>query len=132
MTAVRQRWIRILWIALLQVLLMAALGFAALDAQPAATVSTAPRSGNAATPEQLTQRVATLIGQLGDPNYLVRQAAQSELSRIGPEAFDALIAAENDTDIEISSHAKYLVQQIRAQWIHFGDSPQVRRILDKY
>jgi tetratricopeptide (TPR) repeat protein len=132
MTAVRQRWMRMLWIALLQVLLMAALGFAALDAQPAATVSTAARSGNAATPEQLTQRVATLIGQLGDPNYLVRQATQSELSRIGPEAFDALTAAENDTDIEISSHAKYLVQQIRAQWIHYGNSPQVRRILDKY
>ncbi|HTQ38897.1 MAG TPA: hypothetical protein VMJ32_07710, partial [Pirellulales bacterium] len=84
------------------------------------------------TPEQLSARIAELIEHLGDAHYLVRQEAQNELYRIGPEAYDALTMAENNPDIEISSRAKYLVQAIRVQWIHSSESPQVRRILDKY
>jgi tetratricopeptide (TPR) repeat protein len=105
---------------------------AGLDSPSAPTSSGNARTGSEATPDQLSARIAALIGQLGDQSYLVRQAAQSELSRIGPEAFDALMVAEKNPDIEISSRAKYLVQQIRTQWIHDSDSPQVRRILDKY
>ncbi|HEY2826785.1 MAG TPA: hypothetical protein VGJ04_04235 [Pirellulales bacterium] len=109
---------------------MAKLTSAGIDAQSTAKTDALPAVPGGA--EQLPGRVTVLIQQLGDPSYLVRQSAQNELGRIGPEAFDALSAAENDTDVEISSRAKYLVQQIRAQWIHTSDSPQVRRILDKY
>jgi tetratricopeptide (TPR) repeat protein len=84
------------------------------------------------TAEQMQVRISGLISQLGDERYIVRQAAQNELSRIGPEAYDALTGAEGSPDIEISSRAKYLVQAIRVQWIHQSDSPQVRHILDKY
>ena len=105
---------------------------AGLDSQAAPASSAGTRTGIEATPDQLSVHIAALIGQLGDQSYLVRQTAQSELSRIGPEAFDALTVAEKNPDVEISSRAKYLVQQIRTQWIHDSDSPQVRRILDKY
>ena len=61
----------------------------------------AAHAATAETPEQLQARVAKLIEQLGDKQYLVRQAAQDELSRIGPDAFDALTQAESNSDIEI-------------------------------
>ncbi len=60
-------------------------------------------SAPAANSEQLSARIAKLVDQLGDPQYLVRQAAQEQLLRLGPDAFDALIAAENSEDIEIAS-----------------------------
>ena len=78
---------------------------------PAETARALPAA--AETPEQSQARIAKLIEQLGDKQYLVRQAAQNELSRIGPDAFDALTQAESNADIEICSRAKYLVQQIR-------------------
>jgi tetratricopeptide (TPR) repeat protein len=131
MTAVRLCLRVALGLAFLPTCLDIGTASAGLDAQ-STTSSGAARSAAEATPEQLPAHIAVLIGQLGDQNYVVRQAAQNELSRIGPEAFDALTEAENDADIEISSRAKYLVQLIRAQWIHDSDSPQVRRILDKY
>ena len=104
----------------------------AFDGQTGADTPSTAVSDSAPNSNQSAEHIATLIKQLGDSSFLVRQAAQAELARIGPEAFDLLTAAENNPDIEISSRAKYLVQQIRAAWIHESDSPQVRRILDKY
>jgi tetratricopeptide (TPR) repeat protein len=86
----------------------------------------------AETPEELQVRIAKLIEQLGDKQYLVRQAAQDELNRIGPDAFDALSQAENNSDIEICSRAKYLVQQIRIEFVSESDSPQIKQILRDY
>ena len=89
-------------------------------------------SAAAETPEELQVRIAKLIEQLGDKQYLVRQAAQDELNRIGPDAFDALSQAENNADIEISSRARYLVQQIRIEFVSESDSPQIKQILRDY
>jgi tetratricopeptide (TPR) repeat protein len=132
MTVVRLCLLGALEITFLSRFPVAEIASAGFDAQPVASSTSIPHAAVEATPDQLAGHIAALIQQLGDERYLVRQAAQSELGRIGPEAFDALTAAENDTDIEVSSRAKYLVQLIRAQWIHDSDSPQVKRILDKY
>jgi tetratricopeptide (TPR) repeat protein len=130
MTFARPFIYRLLWIAL-PIVLTGAATYGAIDTKSAASAADGGHPSDV-TPEQLAERVAALIRQLGDKNYLVRQSAQNELSHIGPEAFDALTAAESDTDVEVSSRAKYLVQQIRAQWIHDSDSPQIKKILDKY
>jgi tetratricopeptide (TPR) repeat protein len=130
MTAARRCSLGI-WFALLPLCLALKIG-SAFDGQTATDTVSGAASDAAPNSSQSTERIATLIKQLGDSSFLVRQAAQTELSHIGPEAFDLLTAAENNPDIEISSRAKYLVQQIRAAWIHESDSPQVRRILDKY
>ncbi len=81
----------LLWIALPGFLTGAA-AWGAIDTQsaasaPATNVSTATNTSQPSdvTAEQLAQRIAALIGQLGDKNYLVRQSAQNELSRIGPK-----------------------------------------------
>ena len=84
------------------------------------------------TPEQLQARIGRLIGRLGSQQYLARQAAQEELIKIGPEALDALIAAEESPDVEVSFRAQYLVRSIHIDWAGDSDSPQVKQILQNY
>lgn len=80
----------------------------------------------------VARRTAVLIGQLGDPQYAVRQQAQEDLAKLGPEAFDALVAAEDNDDLEIAARARYLVHLIRIDWIHETDSPLVKEALNDY
>ncbi len=76
--------------------------------------------------------IRALIRQLGDEQYSVRQQAQEELARLGADAFDALVAAEHDDDIEIASRARYLVHLIRIDWVRESDSAQVKELLKDY
>ena len=91
--------------------------------------ATAHPKGSAETP---AGHVAALIRQLGDEQYSLRQQAQEELARLGADAFDALVAAEQNDDIEIASRAAYLVHLIRIDWVHDSDSPQVKELLRDY
>ena len=82
---------------------------------------------------ELDPRIAQLINQLGDSEYVVRQRAQQELARLGFAAFDALTDAEENDDVEIATQARYLARQIRSDWIdETVVSPQVRKILTDY
>jgi tetratricopeptide (TPR) repeat protein len=94
----------------------------ALATEPA--VPTAPQ----ATP----RRIETLINQLGDPAYQVRERAQQELIKLGYEAFDALVDAENNDDPEIAMQAGYLVRLVRVDWTREGDPRAVQQILKDY
>ena len=89
-------------------------------------------AGKAQTAEPPQSRVASLIRQLGDEQYSVRQQAQEELAQLGADAFDALVAAEHDDDIEIASRARYLVHLIRIDWVRESDSAQVKELLKDY
>ena len=80
----------------------------------------------------MQEHIEKLVQQLGDKQFLVRQAAQEELCRIGPDAFDALITAQDSNDIEISSRAEYVLQLIRIQWSQGNDGPLVAQILHDY
>jgi Tetratricopeptide repeat len=107
----------------------------ALAKDPASVATAVPATTTAPTdtsPAQLQARIERLVQQLGDKQYLVRQAAQDELCRIGPDAFDALIAAQESNDIEISSRAEYVLQLIRIQWSQGNDGPLVAQILHDY
>jgi tetratricopeptide (TPR) repeat protein len=103
----------------------------AKDSATASSTSTAPNSKDE-SPDLLPAHIQRLVQQLGDKQYLVRQAAQDEICRIGPDAFDALIAAQDSSDVEISSRAQYLLQLIRIQWSHGNDGPEVAQILRDY
>jgi tetratricopeptide (TPR) repeat protein len=76
--------------------------------------------------------ISTLIRQLGDEQYSVRQQAQEELARLGADAFDALVTAELNDDIEIATRAAYLVHLIRIDWVRDSDSQQVKELLRDY
>ncbi len=81
---------------------------------------------------ELDRRIAQLITQLGDNEYVVRQRAQRELARLGFAAFDALTDAEENEDIEIATQARYLARQIRSDWIEDAVPPEIRTILKDY
>ncbi len=78
------------------------------------------------------RRIEQLIGQLGHADYAIRQKAQAELAALGPEALDALEAAEAHEDLEIASRAQYLVRSIQWQWIAKLDPKEVADPLRGY
>ena len=78
------------------------------------------------------RRIQQLIGQLGNADYAIRQKAQAELEALGPEALDALEAAEGHEDLEIASRARYLVRSIQWQWIAKLDSKEAADPLRGY
>ena len=77
-----------------------------------------PEQTQATQQSELDERIAKLIKQLGDNEYVVRQRAQKELERLGFAAFDALTEAEENEDVEIATQARYLARQIRSDWIN--------------
>ncbi len=81
---------------------------------------------------ELDQRIAKLITQLGDDEYDVRQRAQKELEQLGFAAFDALTEAEENSDVEIATQARYLARLIRSHWINDRSPQEVRKILANY
>jgi hypothetical protein len=85
-----------------------------------------------ATPRSNHERIESLIALLGDKDYFVRERAQQDLVKIGFEAFDALSAAENHDDIEISARARFLVRQMEIEWTVDGDPAEVKRLLQNY
>ena len=83
-------------------------------------------------PYAIKPKIETLIRQLGSTRYSARRAAANELRQIGPEAFDLLHAASDDSDPEVAASARYLLRQIQVHWIASDDSAAVRRLLKDY
>lgn len=110
---------------------VAALADSALAGSAASTSHTA--SSISANDSGTTQEhIAALIAKLGDSQYALRQEAQEQLAKMGADAFDALVAAQDSDDLEISSRARSLVHLIRIDWIEEADSPQVKDLLAGY
>ncbi len=99
----------------------------AAPAQPPAQGAPETESG-----EVLEQQITRLIEQLGDPDYFVRERAQAALAEMGFEAFDALMAATADPDLEVAARARYLLRLLSTQWAEPDDPPEVRRLLSDY
>lgn len=76
--------------------------------------------------------VEQLIAQLGDDQYLLRQRAETQLLARGAEVFSALQAASQDADLEISTRASYILNQISIDWAREYDPPVVRAIMSRY
>ncbi|MGI9427407.1 MAG: hypothetical protein ACR2NM_02035 [Bythopirellula sp.] len=73
-----------------------------------------------------------LIDQLGDDEYVQRQQAEAQLLERGVEAFAQLQAAEKHPDLEISTRAKYVLNQISIDWVRPTDPPNVRSVMARY
>ena len=83
-------------------LLLALLGVVA----GAATASAAEAASNEAT---TTTKAAVLVEQLGDDSFEIREAAYSQLEKLGKTAQPALEEAVKSKDLEVSSRAKRLL-----------------------
>ncbi|WP_254508683.1 hypothetical protein [Anatilimnocola floriformis] len=87
----------------------------------------------ATTPQNSEAQIASLIEQLGNDDFAVRQKAQTQLSRMGLEAFDALVAASQHHGIvEVKMRAGYLVRGMTVRWFDESDPPEVARLLKSY
>ncbi len=88
----------------------------------------------AAEPAELAaeRQLDELIEQLGDPQFAIRQRAQERLVKLGFDAFDALVKAEQHPDPEVAMQAAYLVRQIRSGWTRESDPRQIQEILKDY
>ncbi|HMO83647.1 MAG TPA: hypothetical protein PKC18_01870 [Lacipirellulaceae bacterium] len=105
------------------VAILAGVALAAPLAQAAREEADGPR-----TPPTVEQ----LIADLGSDAYSVRRRAEEHLLRLGPEAFDALKAAEDHEDLEIAERVRYIVHRMRVEWTRPDDGPQVRGLLTRF
>ncbi|MGE0761242.1 MAG: hypothetical protein AB7O38_29790, partial [Pirellulaceae bacterium] len=105
---------------------------ASVDAPPGGPASGAKESDNKAAAGPKARDVAQLIEQLGDPQYHTREKAQEELQRVGMEAFDALLAAQEHADVEIAMRSRYLVRSMSVEWTKDADPAEVKQLFRDY
>jgi tetratricopeptide (TPR) repeat protein len=92
----------------------------------------AQQAASAAAAEPTDAQIAALIEQLGNDDFAVRQRAQTQLSRMGLEAFDALVAAQYHRETEVQMRSKFLVRGMTVRWFDEADPPEVARLLKSY
>jgi tetratricopeptide (TPR) repeat protein len=102
----------------------------AADLSNGAQKEVAPADG--AVSAARTEKIAALITQLGADDFFARERAQQELADIGFEAFDALTAAEENDDVEVSLRAQYLVRMMRLASVVDSDPPEIKALLGDY
>ena len=96
-----------------------------------------PEAGSATTvaatadPES-DERIRQLIGDLGDPQFAVRERAQNQLKTLGLVAFDALNEALESDDLEIALRAEYLLRSMSVEWYSANDPPLMKQLLTDY
>jgi tetratricopeptide (TPR) repeat protein len=142
-----QKPLRIFWAAILIVVAMGWNVSATAQQNKSTTPTPAPQPASAQTDskansddfaipplasDSIRATIESLINQLGDENYLVRQNSATRLKRFGLEAFDQLHAAQFHPDLEIESAAKYLVGSLMVNWAKQDDPREVREALDEY
>jgi hypothetical protein len=81
-----------------------------------------------------TAEAASLIADLGHPDYATRERAAASLESLGPAAADALLAAmETAGDLEVALRSRWLVEALPpAPLALAGDSPPAVRLLEHY
>ena len=64
-------------------------------------------------PPDVSERVMTVIGKLGDNEYQTREAATAELLSLGAAAYPALLMTAESDDPEVVRRSELLLEQIR-------------------
>jgi hypothetical protein len=77
-------------------------------------------------------KIQSLIEQLGDESYQIREEARQRLTDIGPAASDALCNALDHTDPEIASQASYLLRGLQLGLINEGAYPAAKAFLANF
>jgi hypothetical protein len=67
------------------------------------------------TPAEIAERIAVCIGDLGNPQFSVRDAATNELAKMRERAYHALLVAAKDKDAETAKRASELLERIRSE-----------------
>jgi hypothetical protein len=73
---------------------------------------TAPATPASVVDAKLIDRIERLVGELGDPQFAVREAATNGLMEIGPPAVGSLRRALKSEDAEVRARAQLLLRAI--------------------
>ncbi len=112
---------------------IAAAGLFLLAASDYVTRAADPPAKRVIAATEIDPQVAQLVEQLGADDFAVRQRAQTQLSRMGLEAFDALVAAQYPPAVmEVQMRAKFLVRGMNVRWFDESDPPEVARLLKSF
>jgi hypothetical protein len=103
----------------------------AILALGSALVAIATAAGFAADAEPPPAEINTLIAQLGDPDFAVRETASLKLAALGAEAADAVLtAAETSPDLEVALRARWLVESLPLSAA--GDAAEAATLLEQF
>ncbi len=112
--------------------LLCSLGAVCQEPSKTSSTENPSRSDSDLAKEQLQQKIAGLIEQLGDENFQTRRAAEIALVRIGLPAFEQLRQAMNHPNVQIEVAARYLVRSQSVTWWLDTDPLSVRQVLQDY
>ncbi len=115
------------WNVVLFFILHACIGSEALFAEVAVSMADTKTDDKV-----LENRISELITQLGSDHYSTRRQAQDQLKKIGVPALDQLRDAIRNSDPQIVSAARYLVNSSFTNWTNENDPLEVRRLLEHY
>jgi hypothetical protein len=73
-----------------------------------------------------------LISQLGSDDFTKRRAAEVRLIELGAAAFDDLLDAQTDPDLEIATQSQYLLHRVPIDWARPTDAAAVRELMTNY
>jgi tetratricopeptide (TPR) repeat protein len=76
--------------------------------------------------------IGLLIRELASPEFEVRRLAQEQLQGLGLEAFDALLDAQFDPDVEVAHRARFILRSMAIEWVKESDPKDVKSILRNY
>lgn len=76
--------------------------------------------------------VASLLLQLGDDDFFVREQAEKELQQLGLKVVRELQDASASSDLEMAERAKKLLLLLEINWIDSVDTPPVRSLMRQY
>lgn len=119
--------------ALLCVAMMSQAPIFAQSSQPTSALNVESLVENAMAGTATSERqIEELIELLGSDSYATRIRARNRLKRFGLQAFDALRQAQNHSDSEILSAARFLMSSLQVSWSKESDSDEVRALLQEY
>lgn len=73
-----------------------------------------------------------LIAQLGSDDFAKRREAEARLIELGTAAFDYLLDAQADSDLEIATQSQYLLHRVPINWARPADAEAVRELMTNY
>ncbi len=94
---------------------------------------TTPREGFATADSHAeVQTIERWIELLGSGQYALRQRAESVLLQLGADAFDQLKLVEHHPDLEVATRARYILGQMKIEWVHAEDPASIRQWMAHY
>jgi hypothetical protein len=65
--------------------------------------------------DETKKRIAEAVGELGNPQFRIREKATADLVALREKAYPAVLTVANSSDAEVSKRAKDILEKIRAK-----------------